>query len=497
MEGPTSHGQTSGQEEGGRETSVVGLTDGHARPQSTTSAECETRPNRSTESTHVCQIPCCPISPIVSDCVVCEHPDAPTKRPDPSPGRQVGCPDSYPRITTTPSFMSPERRTMARRVTNRQSAEQMQRFNHGASGNYLLGRAEKLQLRQCSESNEPCLIADKAAPSCSRDLWKDPIIDFLKKTDVAEGTSVLKSDELEVLPVSTTGNTDVWIMDKTLVEAIDAGMSKSGGLKLSVRGPGSTGYRIEAVSVEQLQDIQHPLECSGGAQHEDAGRNPDSPLYKKQRHVWTSEAHHEFSNIVKALGDRAAPMRILQLMHVNGLTREQVASHLQKYRAHAKEQIQKVNYEDVLAQASRVLGEAGMEVMLRKLENVGLQAMLAAREMANGTSTAPDEQAHMRIALAKPDAGSTSSQPTLASECPSRQTPRCEDRQYLPGQGSRMDSVNTYSDQSAISTQPGLCTQPDLAEIAAIMDQEPSRDEWSDSMGHQGLDDFLKSFTQP
>ena len=64
----------------------------------------------------------------------------------------------------------------------------------------------------------------------------------------------------------------------------------------------------------------------------------------------------------------------------------------QKYRAHAKEQIQKVNYEDVLAQASRVLGEAGMEVMLRKLENVGLQAMLAAREMANGTSTAPDEQ---------------------------------------------------------------------------------------------------------
>ena len=27
----------------------------------------------------------------------------------------------------------------------------------------------------------------------------------------------------------------------------------------------------------------------------------------------------------------AAPMRILQLMHVNGLTREQVASHLQVF----------------------------------------------------------------------------------------------------------------------------------------------------------------------
>ncbi|CAK0748509.1 hypothetical protein CVIRNUC_001838 [Coccomyxa viridis] len=413
-------------------------------------------------------------------------------------------------MTTTPSLMSSERRTIARRITRRQSAEQMQRLHHGASGNSLPEGAEELQLRQRSERDEPCLIADKAAPSCSRDLWRDPISDSLKVTEVTKGTSVLRSDELEALPVSTTGNTDVWIMDKILVEAINAGMSKSGGLKLSVRRPGSIGYRIEAVSLEQLQDIQHPLECSGDAQHEDAGCNPVSPLYKKQRHVWTSEAHHEFSNIVKALGDGAVPMRILQLMHVNGLTREQVASHLQKYRAHAKGQIQKVNHKDVLAQASRVLGEAGMEIMLRKLGNVDLQAMLAAREMANSTSTAPDELlagaetvlAHMRIAWAKPDAGSTSPQPTLASECSSRQTPRCEDRQYLPGQGSRMDSINTYSDQSTISTQPGPCMQPDLmqpdlAEIAAIMDQDLSRDEWSDSMGHQGLDNFLKSFSQP
>ena len=34
----------------------------------------------------------------------------------------------------------------------------------------------------------------------------------------------------------------------------------------------------------------------GEMQHEDADR-PDSPSCKKQRHVWTSEAHNEFSNI--------------------------------------------------------------------------------------------------------------------------------------------------------------------------------------------------------
>ena len=44
-------------------------------------------------------------------------------------------------------------------------------------------------------------------------------------------------------------------------------------------------------------------------------------------------------------------------------------------------------------------------------------------------------QAHMWIAWAKPDAGSTSSQPTLPSEGPSLQTPGSEDRHFLPGQG--------------------------------------------------------------
>ena len=103
----------------------------------------------------------------------------------------------------------------------------MQRLHHGASGRSLLGGAEKLELRQRSVSDEPCLIADKAAPSCSRDLLKDPTSDSLKVTEVTKGTSVLRSDELEALPVSTTGNTDVWIMDKILVEAINAGPSCS------------------------------------------------------------------------------------------------------------------------------------------------------------------------------------------------------------------------------------------------------------------------------
>lgn len=109
-------------------------------------------------------------------------------------------------------------------------ALQMQRLQHRAGSNCPLGPAEKPQQRQRFESIEPRLPEDKAAHSCSRDLWKDPISHSLTVTTVTEGTSVPRRDELEALPVSTAGNTDVWVMNKALVEAIDAGPSCSARL---------------------------------------------------------------------------------------------------------------------------------------------------------------------------------------------------------------------------------------------------------------------------
>ena len=53
--------------------------------------------------------------------------------------------------------------------------------------------------------------------------------------------------------------------------------------------------------------------------------------------VWSVELHQQFVNAVNALGvDKAVPKRILDLMGVQGLTRENVASHLQKYRLYLK-----------------------------------------------------------------------------------------------------------------------------------------------------------------
>jgi SHAQKYF class myb-like DNA-binding protein len=60
----------------------------------------------------------------------------------------------------------------------------------------------------------------------------------------------------------------------------------------------------------------------------------------KQRLVWSKPLHQKFKMAVKKLGSKAVPKLILNEMNVPGLTREHVASHLQKYRLKKKKKAQ-------------------------------------------------------------------------------------------------------------------------------------------------------------
>ncbi|XP_042433110.1 two-component response regulator ORR22-like isoform X2 [Zingiber officinale] len=65
--------------------------------------------------------------------------------------------------------------------------------------------------------------------------------------------------------------------------------------------------------------------------------NEDSTTQKKQRVVWSMDLHRKFVAAVNQMGiDKAVPKRILELMNVEKLTRENVASHLQKYRLYLR-----------------------------------------------------------------------------------------------------------------------------------------------------------------
>ena len=53
--------------------------------------------------------------------------------------------------------------------------------------------------------------------------------------------------------------------------------------------------------------------------------------------MWTPALHARFVHAVEQLGlDNAMPKTILAIMDVEGVTREHVASHLQKYRQHVR-----------------------------------------------------------------------------------------------------------------------------------------------------------------
>ncbi|KAG6582191.1 Two-component response regulator ARR2 [Cucurbita argyrosperma subsp. argyrosperma] len=70
---------------------------------------------------------------------------------------------------------------------------------------------------------------------------------------------------------------------------------------------------------------------------EDVEERDDSSTLKKPRVVWSVELHQQFMAAVNQLGiDKAVPKKILELMNVPGLTRENVASHLQKYRLYLR-----------------------------------------------------------------------------------------------------------------------------------------------------------------
>lgn len=74
-----------------------------------------------------------------------------------------------------------------------------------------------------------------------------------------------------------------------------------------------------------------------GSGDESSDKQGESRGAKKPRLVWTSELHARFMNAVNHLGVKnAVPKTILQLMNVDGMTRENVASHLQKYRLYLK-----------------------------------------------------------------------------------------------------------------------------------------------------------------
>ncbi|KAL1325645.1 hypothetical protein AAHE18_13G175200 [Arachis hypogaea] len=118
------------------------------------------------------------------------------------------------------------------------------------------------------------------------------------------------------------------------------------------RGPNAAGEGNQSIISEDGSDQNKNLGKKRKDQTEeeeddgeDNGEDNDDPSsQKKPRVVWSVELHRKFVAAVNQLGlDKAVPKKILDLMNVEGLTRENVASHLQKYRLYLKKATQQAS----------------------------------------------------------------------------------------------------------------------------------------------------------
>ncbi|KAK6942262.1 SANT/Myb domain [Dillenia turbinata] len=110
----------------------------------------------------------------------------------------------------------------------------------------------------------------------------------------------------------------------------------------------------------------------------------DTATQKRPRVVWSPELHRKFVTAVNQLGiDRAVPKKILDLMDVEEITRENVASHLQKYRLYLKRiSLQQTNSQAILAGAPGMIQD-NSHIRLGPMDGFGDFGFAGSRSLLN------------------------------------------------------------------------------------------------------------------
>ncbi|XAR49664.1 hypothetical protein NMG60_11032930 [Bertholletia excelsa] len=118
-------------------------------------------------------------------------------------------------------------------------------------------------------------------------------------------------------------------------------------------------------------------------EEDEAEERDDTSTLKKPRVVWSVELHQQFVAAVNQLGiDKAVPKKILELMNVPGLTREDVASHLRKYRLYLRRLSGVSQHQNGLNNNSFVGNPESTFRSLSSLNGIDLQALAATGQIS-------------------------------------------------------------------------------------------------------------------
>nr|GME11031.1 transcription factor HHO2-like [Ipomoea batatas] len=109
---------------------------------------------------------------------------------------------------------------------------------------------------------------------------------------------------------------------------------------LSLSTPGITNRREDMVIGDFSSKPSRvvPSSASSTVTNIKARAQPQQQTSRKQRRCWSPDLHKRFINALQQLGGPqvATPKQIRELMQVEGLTNDEVKSHLQKYRLHTR-----------------------------------------------------------------------------------------------------------------------------------------------------------------
>ncbi|KAL2338492.1 hypothetical protein Fmac_012938 [Flemingia macrophylla] len=137
--------------------------------------------------------------------------------------------------------------------------------------------------------------------------------------------------------------------------------SEKNACNMAGEGCQAMAWKIFADQNKKLgQKMKEPSEVE--EEEEDDQENEEPSNRKRRRLVWDDELHRKFVAAINQLGiDKAFPKKILDLMNVEGLTRENVASHLQKYRLGLKKPTQHANKVTTLGSSDPYLQMGSVE----------------------------------------------------------------------------------------------------------------------------------------
>ncbi|XVE93315.1 hypothetical protein REPUB_Repub01dG0181000 [Reevesia pubescens] len=117
---------------------------------------------------------------------------------------------------------------------------------------------------------------------------------------------------------------------------------------LTLLSPGIKNLREVSVSMGSRASCSRAVSSSAPNAQSNFRPGPQPPSHhqqqqqqqtaRKQRRCWSPELHRRFVNALQQLGGSqvATPKQIRELMQVDGLTNDEVKSHLQKYRLHTR-----------------------------------------------------------------------------------------------------------------------------------------------------------------